>query len=51
MLILNLSSVAALWFGADRISAGQMQVGSLVAFLSYLIQILMSVMMATLGRR
>ena len=47
MLILNLSSVAAVWFGADRINAGQMQVGSLIAFLSYLIQILMAVMMAT----
>ena len=38
--------IAAVWFGADRINAGQMQVGSLVAFLSYLIQILMAVMMA-----
>jgi ATP-binding cassette subfamily B protein len=47
MLILNLSSVAAIWLGADRIAAGDMQVGALVAFLSYLIQILMSVMMAT----
>jgi ATP-binding cassette subfamily B protein len=47
MLILNLSSVAAIWLGADRIAAGNMQVGALVAFLSYLIQILMSVMMAT----
>jgi ATP-binding cassette subfamily B protein len=47
MLILNASSVAAIWLGAGRISSGQMQVGSLIAFLSYLIQILMSVMMAT----
>ena len=46
-LAVNLSSVAAVWFGADRIAAGQMQVGSLVAFLTYLIQILMAVMMAT----
>jgi len=47
MLILNLSSVGALWFGADRISNGDMQIGALIAFLSYLVQILMSVMMAT----
>jgi ATP-binding cassette subfamily B protein len=46
-LIINLSSVAVLWFGASRIQSGQMQVGSLVAYLSYLIQILMSVVMAT----
>jgi ATP-binding cassette, subfamily B, multidrug efflux pump len=47
MLVLNLSSVAVLWFGADRIDAGQMQIGALTAFLAYLIQILMAVMMAT----
>jgi ATP-binding cassette subfamily B protein len=47
LLTINLSSVAAVWFGADRINAGQMQVGSLVAFLSYLIQILMAVMMGS----
>jgi ATP-binding cassette, subfamily B, multidrug efflux pump len=47
MLVLNLSSVAVLWFGAARIDAGQMQVGALTAFLAYLIQILMAVMMAT----
>ncbi|GAA1288539.1 ABC transporter ATP-binding protein [Saccharothrix xinjiangensis] len=47
MLILNASSVAVLWFGAYRVDAGQMQVGALTAFLSYLMQILMSVMMAT----
>ncbi|MGI8759873.1 MAG: ABC transporter ATP-binding protein [Jatrophihabitantaceae bacterium] len=47
MLVLNLSSVAVLWFGAARIDSGQMQVGSLTAFLTYLMQILMSVMMAT----
>src|ERR1019366_5192080 len=38
---------AVLWLGADRISSGHMQVGSLVAYLSYLVQILMSVVMAT----
>jgi len=47
MLILNCSSAAAIWIGGDRIGAGQMQVGALIAFLSYLIQILMSVMLAT----
>ena len=47
MLTVNLSSVAVVWFGADRIASGEMQVGSLVAFLSYLIQILMAVMMGT----
>ena len=47
MLILNISSVAVLWFGAQRIAAGQMQIGSLTAFLTYLIQILFAVMMAT----
>jgi ATP-binding cassette subfamily B protein len=47
MLIVNASSVAAVWFGANRIDSGEMQVGALVAFISYLILILMSVMMAT----
>ncbi|MFI9273778.1 ABC transporter ATP-binding protein [Kitasatospora sp. NPDC052896] len=47
MLVVNCSSVAVLWFGAHRIDSGGMQVGALTAFLSYLMQILMSVMMAT----
>jgi ATP-binding cassette subfamily B protein len=47
MLILNGSSLAVLWFGAGRVDSGQMQIGSLTAFLMYLMQILMSVMMAT----
>jgi ATP-binding cassette, subfamily B, multidrug efflux pump len=47
MLILNVSSVAVLWFGAQRVDAGEMQIGALTAFLTYLVQILMSVMMAT----
>lgn len=47
MLALNGSSVAAIWLGGNRIGAGELQIGSLIAFLSYLIQILMSVMMAT----
>ncbi len=47
MLVMNVSMVGAVWIGADRIDTGAMQIGSLVAFLSYLVQILMSVMMAT----
>jgi ATP-binding cassette, subfamily B, multidrug efflux pump len=47
LLVLNLSSVAALWFGAIRIGDGEMQVGALVAFLTYLVLILTSVMMAS----
>lgn len=47
MVILNASTVAVLWFGAQRVEAGQMQVGALTAFMTYLMQILMSVMMAT----
>jgi len=47
LLIMNVSSVAVLWFGAFRIDDGSMQIGALTAFLTYLIQILMAVMMAT----
>jgi len=47
MVIFNASTVAVLWFGAHRIDNGQMEIGALTAFMSYLIQILMSVMMAT----
>jgi ATP-binding cassette subfamily B protein len=46
--ILNLSSVAVIWFGAQQIDAGTMEIGSLTAFITYLMQILMSVMMATM---
>ncbi|MDT5041513.1 MAG: ATP-binding cassette, subfamily multidrug efflux pump [Actinoplanes sp.] len=47
MLVVNISSVAVLWFGGHRIDSGPMLVGALTAFLSYLMQILMSIMMAT----
>ncbi|MFH8383225.1 ABC transporter ATP-binding protein [Kitasatospora sp. NPDC018058] len=47
MLVVNVSSVAVLWFGAHRIDSGDMEIGALTAFLSYLMQILLSVMMAT----
>jgi ATP-binding cassette subfamily B multidrug efflux pump len=47
MLVLNLSSVAVLWFGGHQVAGATLQVGELTAFLSYLMQILISVMMAT----
>ena len=47
MLIINVSSVGVLWFGGHRVDGGQMQVGQLTAFLAYLVQILMAVMMST----
>ena len=47
IVILNVSSVAVIWFGAHRVDAGQMPVGSMIAFLAYLIQILIAMMMAT----
>lgn len=47
MLVANVASVAVLWFGGHRVESGQMQVGELTAYLSYLMQIVMSVMMAT----
>ena len=46
-LIINISSVAVVWFGSDRINDGLMKPGAMIAFLTYLTQILMSVMMAT----
>jgi ATP-binding cassette subfamily B protein len=46
-VVLNVSMVGAVWIGASRISDGKMQIGAMVAFLTYLVQILMSVMMAT----
>ncbi|MDA8290116.1 MAG: ABC transporter ATP-binding protein [Actinomycetota bacterium] len=47
MLVVNVASVATLWFGGHLIASGSMQVGALTAFLTYLVQVLMSVMMAT----
>ena len=47
MLVMNVSSAAAVWVAAGRIQSGDMQIGALVAFLTYLVQILMAVMMAT----
>ncbi|MGV8084471.1 MAG: ABC transporter ATP-binding protein [Coriobacteriia bacterium] len=48
MLVFNLTSVAIMWFGGHRIDSGAMQIGDLTAFLTYVIQILMSVMMASM---
>nr|WP_203618031.1 ABC transporter ATP-binding protein [Streptomyces bauhiniae] len=47
MTTVNVSSIAVVWFGAHRIDSGGMQIGDLTAFLAYLMQIVMSVMMAT----
>ncbi|GGR88986.1 multidrug ABC transporter ATP-binding protein [Streptomyces humidus] len=47
MTTVNLSSIAVVWFGAHRIDSGGMQIGDLTAFLAYLMQIVISVMMAT----
>jgi len=47
-LIMNLSTVGIIWFGGHRVGDGSMQVGSLIAFLSYIMQILMSVMFAVM---
>ena len=48
MLVLNVTSAAVLWFGAGRVESNQMEVGALVAFLSYIAYILMAVMMSTM---
>ena len=47
LLVLNVSSVAVIWFGGFRVEDGSIEIGTLIAFLSYLVQILMAVMMAT----
>ncbi|GJM36888.1 MAG: multidrug ABC transporter ATP-binding protein [Acidimicrobiales bacterium] len=47
MFTINAASVGVLWIGADRIGAGETQIGSVVAYLSYLVQILMAVAMST----
>lgn len=46
-VVVNISSVTVLWIGSNRIADGSISVGSMIAFLTYLIQILMAVMMAT----
>jgi ATP-binding cassette subfamily B protein len=47
MLVANLGTVGVLWFGGHRVESGAMEVGALTAYISYLMQIVMSVMMAT----
>lgn len=47
-LTINISSVALIWFGGHRMESGQLQVGTLIAFLSYFLQILAAVLMATI---
>jgi ATP-binding cassette subfamily B protein len=49
VLIMTVSSIAVLWFGGHRIAGGHLEIGALTAFLTYLLQILMSVTMATLS--
>lgn len=46
MLVVNLSSVGVVWFGGHRIQAGQMRLGALTAFIAYILQILVAIMMA-----
>ncbi len=48
LLVMNLTSIGVLWFGGQRIDSGGMQIGALTAFLSYIMQILMAVMMSTM---
>lgn len=47
MTVVNVSSIAVVWFGAQRVDSGAIQIGALTAFLAYLMQIVMAVMMAT----
>ncbi|MFC8731171.1 ABC transporter ATP-binding protein [Luteimicrobium sp. NPDC057192] len=47
MLVMNLSTVAVMWFGGHRVDSGGMQIGALTAYLSYIMYILMAVMMST----
>jgi ATP-binding cassette subfamily B multidrug efflux pump len=46
MLVINLSSVAVVWFGGHRIQSGEMRLGALTAFIAYILQILIAIMMA-----
>ena len=48
MLVMNLTAVAIIWFGGIRIDAGHMQVGALMAFLQYAMQIMFSLLMASM---
>jgi ATP-binding cassette, subfamily B, multidrug efflux pump len=48
MLIINFSSIAIVWFGGLRIESGHMQVGDLMAFIQYAMQIMFSLMMVSM---
>ncbi len=47
-LIMNLAMIAIVWFGADQINAGQLQLGNLMAFIQYVMQIMFAVMMVSM---
>ena len=49
MFIMNLSTVGVVWFGGNLVATGDMLIGDIGAFMAYMMQILMSVMMATMG--
>lgn len=49
MFIMNCATVGVVWFGGQLVASGDMKVGDIGAFMSYMMQILMSVMMATMG--
>lgn len=48
MLMINLSSVAIIWFGSQRVAAGTLQIGEMFAFMQYALQILFSLLMVAL---
>lgn len=47
MLVANVSTVAVVWFGGHRVESGAMEIGAITAYIAYLMQVVMSVMMAT----
>lgn len=48
MLMINLSTVAIVWFGSERVGSGHLQIGAMFAFMQYAIQILFSLLMVAL---
>ena len=48
MLLMNLASIAIIWFGGQRVAGGGLQVGDLMAFLQYMMQIMFSLMMVSM---
>ena len=47
MLVLDVTMVGVIWFGGHQVGAGDVEVGTLVAFMTYLMQILMGIVMAS----